>query len=114
MTIRKRLRSLLWRMPIEQEVHDELAHHAEMRTRELIDRGVDPTEARVVARMRLENGKVEAVLTQLGRQRNESWARRDWIDELRQDWRFAWRQCVTRPGFTIAAVLTAPPPAPLE
>ena len=106
MTIRKRLRSLLWRVPIEQEVHEELAHHIELRTRELIDRGVDPEEARVLARMRLENGRVEAVLTQLGRQRNESWARRDWIDELRQDLRFGWRQCRTRPGFTPAAVLT--------
>jgi hypothetical protein len=49
MTIRKRLRSLLWRVPIEQEVHDELAHHAELRTRELIERGVDPEEARVLS-----------------------------------------------------------------
>ena len=106
MTIRKRLRSLLWRVPIEQEVHDELAHHAELRTRELIERGVDPEEARVLARMRLENGRVEAVLTQLGRQRNESWARRDWIDELRQDLKFAWRQCRTKPGFAVAAILT--------
>ena len=47
MTIRQRLRSLLWRVPIEQEVHDELAHHVELRTRELIDRGIDPDEARV-------------------------------------------------------------------
>jgi len=106
MTIRKRLRSLLWRVPIEQEVHEELAHHAELRMRDLIERGVDPEEARVLARMRLENGRVEAVLTQLGRQRNDSWARRDRIDELRQDLKFAWRQCRTRPGFTLAAVLT--------
>ena len=106
MTIRKRLRSLLWRVPIEQEVHEELAHHAELRMRELIERGVDPEEARVLARMRLANGRVEQVLTQLGRQRNDSWARRDWIDELRQDLKFAWRQCRTKPGFALAAILT--------
>ena len=106
MTIRKRLRSLLWRVPIEQEVHEELAHHAELRMRELIERGVDPEEARVLARTRLANGRVEQVLTQLGRQRNDLWARRDWIDELRQDLKFAWRQCRTKPGFALAAILT--------
>jgi putative ABC transport system permease protein len=106
MTIRKRLRSLLWRVPVEQEVHEELAHHVELRTRELIERGIAPEEARVLARTRLENGRVEQVLTQLGRQRNDSWARRDWIDELRQDLKFAWRQCRTKPGFASAAILT--------
>ena len=106
MAIRQRLRSLLWRVPIEQEVHDELTHHAELRERELIERGVPPDEARRQARERLANGRVEAELTSLGRQRNDSWSRRDWIDELRQDLTFAWRQCRTKPGFTLAAVLT--------
>jgi hypothetical protein len=46
------------------------------------------------------------VLTQLGRQRNASWARRDWIAELRQDLKFAWRQCRAKPGFALAAILT--------
>ena len=46
MALRQRLRSLLWRVPIEQEVREELDHHIELRTRELIDRGVDPIEAR--------------------------------------------------------------------
>jgi putative ABC transport system permease protein len=106
MAIRQRLRSLLWRVPIEQEVHEELTHHAELRERELIDRGVPPDDARRLARERLENGRIEAQLARIGRQRNESWSRRDWIDEIRQDLRFAWRQCRTKPGFTVAAVLT--------
>jgi putative ABC transport system permease protein len=106
MALRQRLRSLLWRVPIEQEVHDELAHHVELRTRELIDRGMDPIEARAEADRRVSQARVEAELTRIGRARNASWARRDWVDELRQDVTFAFRQCRMRPGFTLAAVLT--------
>ncbi len=106
MAIRQRLRSLLWRVPIEQEVHEELAHHIELRTQELIERGMDPTEARDQARRRVQDGRVEAQLKQLGRQRNEAWARHDWRGEFQQDLTFAIRQCRRKPGFTLAAVLT--------
>ena len=106
MTIQRRLRSLLWRVPVEVEVHEELAHHVEMRTQELIARGVDPITARREAQARMEKSHVEAELTRLGRQRNALWARREWIDELRQDVLFALRQCRTHKGFTLAAVLT--------
>jgi predicted permease len=106
MAIRRRLRSLLWRVPVEQEVHEELAHHIELRTRELIDKGVDPVEARRQARHRIEKARVEVELTKLGRQRNQTWARRDWLGEFRQDLAFAFRQCRLKPGFTSAAVLT--------
>src|SRR5687768_619840 len=106
MAIRRRLRSLLWRVPIEQEVREELTHHIGLRTRELIDRGMDPILAREEARRRVQNGRVEVQLTELGRQRNDAWARREWLDELRQDVSFALRQCRSYPGFTIAAVLT--------
>jgi putative ABC transport system permease protein len=106
MAIRQRLRSLLWRVPIEQEVHDELAHHIELRTQELIAEGVDPVEARRRAQRRIESQRVEATLTRIGRQRNESWERSDWYEGLRQDIKFALRQCRTKPGFTLAAVLT--------
>ena len=106
MGIRRRLRSLLWRVPIEQEVREELTHHLELRTQELIARGVDPATARQEAQTRMEKSHVEAELRRLGRQRNASWARRDWLAELRQDWSFALRQCRTHPGFTLAAVLT--------
>src|SRR5688572_30756883 len=106
MALRQRLRSLIWRVPVEQEVHEELAHHVELRTQELIDRGVDPIEARAEARRRLQDGRIEAELTRIGRRRNDSWARKEWLDELKQDIAFALRQCRTHPGFTLAAVLT--------
>ena len=106
MAIRQRLRSLLWRVPIEREVQEELDHHIELRTQELVDKGVDPIEARTQARRRIEQARVEAELTRLGRKRNTAWARRDWQDELRQDLTFAFRQLRAKPGFTLAAVLT--------
>jgi len=106
MAIRQRLRSILWRVPIEQEVNEELSHHLELRTKELIERGVDPIAAREQARRRIEDARVAAQLTRLGRQRNEAWARRDWLGELRQDLAFAFRQCRMKPGFSLAAVLT--------
>jgi len=47
------LRSWLWRVDVTREVDEEIVFHVEMRTRELIDRGVDPRIARemVLARM---------------------------------------------------------------
>ena len=104
MSIRKRLRSLLWRVPVEQEVREELAHHRELRTRELIDQGWEPGRARdEVAR---RTAGMEDTLMKLGADRNRHFARQDFLDELRQDVTFALRQCRQRPGFALAAVLT--------
>ena len=40
--MRRSLRSWLWRVPVDQEVDEELAFHLEMRTRELVEAGMDP------------------------------------------------------------------------
>ena len=40
------LRSWLWRVPLDQDVGEEIAFHIEMRTRELIEKGLDPWIAR--------------------------------------------------------------------
>jgi len=107
MTIRQRLRSALWRVPIQQEVRDELAHHVELRTREFIERGMDPSRARAEALARFGNvSQIEARLARLGEGRNRSFARHDWWEEFRQDVHFALRQSRRQPGFTAAALLT--------
>jgi predicted permease len=107
MKLQQRLRSILWRVPVEQEVRDELAHHIELRTRELVARGLDLETARAEATRRFGDvNRVHTQLAALGHRRNRSLARREWLDEVRQDVAFALRQCRRRPGFTIAAVLT--------
>jgi predicted permease len=104
MPIRRKLRSILWRVPVELEVREELAHHHELRTRELTDRGWAPDAARAEAARRLSG--VEDTLARLGARRNRAFARRDRLQDLGQDVAFALRQCRLRPGFTAAAVLT--------
>ena len=47
--MKRSLRSWLWRVPLEQEVDEEIAFHVEMRTRDLIAQGNDPTTARQMA-----------------------------------------------------------------
>jgi hypothetical protein len=41
--------SSLWKLPAEREVDEELAFHLEMRTREHVERGLDPAAARAEA-----------------------------------------------------------------
>lgn len=107
MSIRQRLRSALWRVPLEQEVRDELAHHLELRTQELIDRGLHPEAARTEALRRFGDvQRMEARLTELGRGRDRTIERREWWGEFLQDVRFAFRQARRQPGFTAAAIVT--------
>jgi hypothetical protein len=51
--MKRSLRSWLWRIPIDSEIDEELALHIEMRTRELVGRGMDPKTARELATSRL-------------------------------------------------------------
>ena len=107
MKIRQRLRSLLWRVPVDVEVRDELRHHIDLRAQELVDRGLDPETARQEAIRRFGDvDRMHSQLTAIGHRRDRAIARREWLDELSQDVVFALRQCRLHPGFTAAAVLT--------
>ena len=105
--MRRSLRSWLWRVPVEQEVDDEIAFHIEMRTRELIAGGMDPQTARDTAIRRLgDPRRVARLCVGVGRQRDRERRITQWIDELRSDLRFALRQLRAAPGVTAVAALT--------
>ncbi len=105
--MKRSLRSWLWRVPIDQEIDEELALHVEMRTRELVERGMDPKAARELAISRLGDiASLKRTMTDLGRKRDREMRVTLWLEELRDDLKFAFRQLKNSPAFTLVATLT--------
>jgi putative ABC transport system permease protein len=105
--MKRSLRSWLWRVPLDQEVDDEITFHIEMRTRELVEKGVDPRMAREMVLARLgDASRLKRTCVDLGRKRDREMRLTQWLEELRSDVKFATRQLRTSPGFTLVATLT--------
>ncbi len=81
----QRLRSRFWRARVEEEVDTELSFHVEMRTRELVEQGMPPAEAREAAIRRFGDiNRVNATCRALGKQRDDSCAARSTSPSLRR------------------------------
>ena len=105
--MKKSLRSWLWRVPVDQEVTDEIALHIDLRTRELIQGGMDPKSARELALQRMGDvATVKETCVNLGRKRDRGMRVSQWFEELRDDVKFAFRQLRAAPVFTAIAVTT--------
>jgi predicted permease len=101
------LRSWLWRVPLDQEVDEEIAFHVEMRTRALVERGVDPRIAREMVLSRLGDvNRLKRTCVDLGRKRDREMRVTQFVEELRTDVTSAFRQMKASPGFTLVATLT--------
>src|SRR6187455_248975 len=105
--MKRSLRSWLWHIPLDQEVDDEIAFHVEMRTRDLVEKGVDPRIAREMVLARIgDASRLKRTCVDLGRKREREMRLTQWLEELRDDVRFAVRQLKSAPGFTFVAVVT--------
>jgi putative ABC transport system permease protein len=105
--MKRSLRSWLWRVSVREEVDEELAFHIEMRTRELVERGMDPAAARELVLSRIGDlGQLTRTCEDLGRKRDREMRLTRRLEELRDDVTYAFRQMRATPGFTIVAALT--------
>jgi putative ABC transport system permease protein len=105
--MKRSLRSWLWRVPLDEEVDEELRLHVDLRTRELIARGMDARTARDTALSRLgDMTRLKRTCVDLGRKRDREMRLTQWLEESRDDVKFAVRQLTRSPGFALVAAIT--------
>ncbi|HEX6535793.1 MAG TPA: ABC transporter permease [Gemmatimonadaceae bacterium] len=96
----------LLRPDVRADVDDELAFHLEMRVRELVARGVPPAAARAEAeRIFGDMRAVRDACVTIDERRLRRHERREGVDDMMRDFRFAARALRKSPGFTLTAIV---------
>jgi len=94
-----RLRGMLRRERLDQDLDEELRAHLEMRAADNLAAGMSPGQARHEAQKRFGN-------TTLLKEDTREVDIIGWLDEVARDFRHALRMLLRNPGFTVVAVLT--------
>jgi hypothetical protein len=94
---RQRLRALLRRDAVDDELARELSFHLEQLTQEYVERGLSEHEARLAARRAVGN-------IPLLEEQSRDTRRVTWLHDLRQDVVYGARMLRRNPGFTVVAL----------
>jgi predicted permease len=99
MNLRRRLRTLFRRSNVEAEMAEEMRFHLEQRAADLAADGLAPAEAQLAAQRRFGN---------TGSLRERARDTFGWgaLERLLKDLRFAARQLLRSPGFSLLAIVT--------
>lgn len=95
------------RSDIQTDVDEELRFHIDSRIQDLVARGESVTDARVKALR--EFGDIDdarGYLRSIDHQIESLRRRKDYMSDLRQDLRFAFRSLIATPAFTVVALLS--------
>jgi predicted permease len=91
---------------VERDVNEEIEFHIEMRTRRLIESGLDSASARAQALSRFGNlSAVRDECLDIDYKRERAMQRANHLDDLRQDASYAVRTLVQNKGFTAIVLL---------
>ncbi len=102
-------RSPLWKVPVRDEVREEIEHHFEARWRQYVAEGLSEGEARARARARLGDlGEIENDCLRIAERRDRQRNFEIWASEFRLDVLYALRQFRRYPGWsaTLIGILT--------
>lgn len=88
------------------DVDEELAFHLEMRVSELVERGMPPADARAEAeRIFGDMRAIRDACVTIDERRLRRHERREGVDDMMRDFKFAARALRKSPGFTLMAVI---------
>lgn len=97
-----------WRRDPHTDASDEIRFHLEMRTRDLMTRGMSAADARATAEREFGNARtVQRQLEQIDSRILRREERAGWWRDLGRDVRFGVRTLRNSPAFTVTSVLTA-------
>lgn len=103
----QRLRQFFWKPDIAAEIRDEVDHHLELLTGELMAKGMSREDAASEARRRFgARTPVEQYCREMAAARDRDRSRAAWLADIRDDLRYGLRSLRHNPGYTATAGLT--------